>query len=60
MSTQSLAPVPDDNWKSIPVRKSRNGIMPRVFRDNDVLIGYSELHPHRVIRARFECARSPR
>ena len=39
-------PIPDYNWQSIPVRESRKGIMQRVFRGNDVLIGYSELHPH--------------
>ena len=38
--------VPDYNWKTIPVRESRKGIMQRVFRGDDVLIGYSELHPH--------------
>ena len=46
MSRQPSAPVPDYNWKDIPVRESRKGIMQRVFRGNDVLIGYSELHPH--------------
>jgi len=46
MSTSSEAPIPGYNWKSIPVRESRKGIMQRVFRGNDVLIGYSELHPH--------------
>jgi quercetin dioxygenase-like cupin family protein len=38
--------IPDYNWKSIPVRESRKGIMQRVFRGDDVLVGYSELHPH--------------
>ena len=46
MSEQAAATVPDYNWKTIPVRESRKGIMQRVFRGNDVLIGYSELHPH--------------
>ncbi len=46
MSNASPGPIPDYNWKTIPVRESRKGIMQRVFRGNDVLIGYSELHPH--------------
>ena len=46
MMTQPVAQVPDYNWKSIPVRESRKGIMQRVFRGDDVLVGYSELHPH--------------
>ena len=46
MSTQPVMQVPDYNWKTIPVRESRKGIMQRVFRGNDVLVGYSELHPH--------------
>jgi hypothetical protein len=45
MSKQQAALVPDYNWQTIPVRESRKGIMQRVFRGNDVLIGYSELHP---------------
>jgi hypothetical protein len=40
------APRPHYNWQTIPVRESRKGIMQCVFRGNDVLIGYSELHPH--------------
>lgn len=33
-------------WKSIPARESRKGIIQRVFRGKDFLIGCSELHPH--------------
>jgi hypothetical protein len=46
MGKQEVALVPDYNWQTIPVRESRKGIMQRVFRGNDILIGYSELHPH--------------
>ena len=40
------AKFPGYNWSTIPVRESRKGIMQRVFRGDDVLVGYSELHPH--------------
>ncbi len=41
-----LSLIPGYNWQQIPVRESRKGIMQRVFRGDNVLIGYSELHPH--------------
>lgn len=37
--------VPQYNWNDIPSRVQRPGVIQRVFRGNDVLIGYAELHP---------------
>lgn len=33
-------------WKTVPARESRKGIIQRVFRGTDVLLGCSELHSH--------------
>jgi quercetin dioxygenase-like cupin family protein len=46
MDTEHTPTIPVYNWKEIPVRESRKGIFQRVFRGNNVLIGYSELHPN--------------
>lgn len=37
--------VPAYNWKNIPSRELRRGIVQRVFRGNEVAIGYNLLHP---------------
>ena len=50
MGEQPPANVPDYHRKDTPVRESREGIMPRVFRGDDVLVGYSELHQRRTLR----------
>ena len=49
MASSSAKPaakhVPAYNWKSIPSRELRRGIVQRVFRGNEVAIGYNLLHP---------------
>ncbi|WP_300587463.1 cupin domain-containing protein [Marivita sp.] len=37
--------VPAYNWNDIPERELRRGLTQKVFRGNDVLIGYNSLHP---------------
>lgn len=37
--------VPVYNWNDIPSRELRRGIIQRVFRGNQVVIGYNLLHP---------------
>lgn len=38
--------IPQYNWKTIPPREARPGIVQRGFRGNTVMISYAELHPH--------------
>lgn len=41
----SGAEVPMYNWNEIPSRELRRGLIQRIFRGNQVAIGYNLLHP---------------
>lgn len=44
-STTSTPKYPHYNWKDIPSRELRRGIVQRVFRGDHLAIGYNLLHP---------------
>ena len=40
-----MASVPVYNWQDIPERNLRRGLSQKVFRGNNVLVGYNTLNP---------------
>jgi quercetin dioxygenase-like cupin family protein len=45
MEKQASVTVPQYNWDSIPEREMRRGVVQKVFRGDDVLIGQTTLYP---------------